>query len=97
MIKKAKSKKHIVQLKTGECFTALIDDIKQGQITVRLPDGGKFTARTFVPPEAHIGEESAFVVRENNGRGLIKLEFVKPQGGETDGKPAKRMIFDMRV
>ena len=73
--------KRFDELLPGERFKALITDIKPGQVTIRLDGGGFFTARTLILPEARIGEESVFAVKENNFKGQILLEMVKLDAG----------------
>jgi hypothetical protein len=70
--------KNLLDLRPGDRFKALVTDIKLGLVTVRLPDGSFFTARTRVLPEARIGEESLFLVKENDFKGQIKMEMLKP-------------------
>jgi len=70
-------KRHLHTLKPGEQFKALIHDIKPGVVTIRLEGGTLYTARSMVLPEARIGEESIFVVRENDFEGRIALEMFK--------------------
>ena len=70
-------KRHLYNLKPGEQFKALIHDIKPGIVTIRLEGGTLYTARSMVLPEARIGEESIFVVRENDFEGRIALEMFK--------------------
>lgn len=70
--------KGFYELQPGEHFKALVIDIQPGRVTIRLSDGGTFTARATTPPEARIGEESIFNVRDNNFKGQIQLEMLKP-------------------
>ena len=85
-------------LKPGTRFKALITDIQPGKVTIRIDGGASFTARTRLLPEARIGEESFFVVRENNMRGLIQLEIINPSDeDDNNNEPHKRLIFDTRI
>ena len=77
-IKSGIGKRHLYNLKPGEQFRALIHDIKPGAVTIRLEGGTLYTARSMVLPEARIGEESIFIVRENDFEGRIALEMFKP-------------------
>lgn len=77
--------KNFYSLPTGAVFKAQILDIRPGKVTILLDDGGRFTARSMVYPDAHIGEESYFRVKENNFEGLIQLEMVKGTPGESQG------------
>jgi hypothetical protein len=65
------------ELMAGERFKALILDIRPGEVTIRLDGGGKFTARSLVLPEARIGEDALFIVKENDMKGHILLEMGK--------------------
>ena len=69
--------KNFYAMPAGTCFKALILDIQPGRITIRLDEGGKFTARSLILPDARIGEESYFRVKVNNFDGLIQLEMIK--------------------
>jgi len=65
------------QLQPGDKFSALIHDIRPGEVTIDLGGGSLYTARSLVLPEARIGEHSVFAVRENDFEGRIVLEMVK--------------------
>ena len=65
------------ELLPGDKFVAIIHDIQPGKVTIRFKDGQMYTARSLVLPEARIGEESMFAVRENDFEGRIVLEMVK--------------------
>ena len=65
------------QLQPGDKFSALIHDIRPGEVTIDLGSGSLYTARSLVLPEARIGEHSVFAVRENDFEGRIVLEMVK--------------------
>jgi len=65
------------ELRPGDKFKAIIHDIKPGMVTINLGKGEYHTARSLVLPEARIGEESLFAVRENDFEGRIVLEMVK--------------------
>ena len=69
--------KNFYAMPAGTCFKALILDIQPGRVTIRLDEGGKFTARSLILPDARIGEESYFRVKVNNFDGLIQLEMIK--------------------
>jgi hypothetical protein len=64
-------------LQPGDKFSALIHDIRPGEVTIDLGGGSLYTARSLVLPEARIGEHSVFAVRENDFEGRIVLEMVK--------------------
>jgi len=76
------------ELQAGENFKALIHDIRPGEVTIRFVGGELYTARSYVLPNARIGEESLFCVQENDFKGRIVLKMV------SDGNVKK---FDMRV
>ena len=65
------------ELLPGDIFKAVIHDIRPGEVTIRFNEGNLYTARSMVLPEARIGEESLFSVRENDFEGRIILEMVK--------------------
>ena len=64
-------------LPPGARFKAKILNIQPGKITIRLDQGGSYTCRTLVLPDARIGEDSYFMVKSNNLEGLIELEMLK--------------------
>lgn len=87
------------QLKKGDRFIASVVDIRPDYVTIRLQNGGLFSFKSLVLPNARIGEDAAFIVRENiNGK--IQLEMAKAASNsrdfdETDQK--KHRYFDMRL
>jgi len=84
--------KRFYDLRPGEKFKALILNISPGEVTIRFASGELFTARSKVLPDARIGEESGFVVKDNDFKGRIVLEMLK------DGNQSQeRLTFDMRV
>lgn len=70
------SRTDILELVSGERFTALVMDIKPGNVLLKLSDGKLLDAKSLFMPEAHIGDEATFQVKENV-RGQILLEMVK--------------------
>lgn len=81
-------------LPAGTVFKAIILDIQPGKVTIRLSEGGKFTARSLVSPGARIGEESYFRVKVNNFDGLIQLEMVKGTPEERQDNLLQEAIKD---
>ena len=69
--------KNFYTLPANSLFKALILDIQPGKVSIKLDEGGTFTARSMVLPDARIGEESYFLVKSNNYEGLIELEMIK--------------------
>ena len=65
------------ELQPGDIFKAAIHDIRPGEITIRFEGGEMYTARSMILPEARIGEDSLFSVRENDFEGRIVLEMIK--------------------
>ena len=80
----------IIALQPGDKFYAIIQDVQPTMIKLLLENGESLSARPQVHPDARIGEQAAFMVKENN-RGHILLELVKT------GESEKRNTFDMRV
>ncbi|MDR0272200.1 MAG: hypothetical protein LBI27_02650 [Clostridiales bacterium] len=74
---KTVAKRRFYELKQGEIFKATIHDIRPNEVTIRLGGGELYTARSYVLPEARIGEESLFCVQENDLEGRIVLKMVK--------------------
>ena len=94
--KKAKEQfvkvRKIIALQPGDKFYATIQDVQPTLIKLLLENGESLEARSQVYPDARIGEQAAFMVKDNQ-RGQILLELVKT--GESESK--KRNTFDMRV
>ncbi|MCL2203645.1 MAG: hypothetical protein FWB88_06870 [Defluviitaleaceae bacterium] len=65
------------EMRPGDMFKALITDIRPGEVTIRFNDGTSYTARSMVLPDARIGEDNIFLVKENDLNGRIVLEMVK--------------------
>ena len=70
-------KRRFHEMQPGDMFRARITDIQQGRVTLKFNDGTTYMARSQVLPDARIGEESVFLVRENDFEGRIVLEMVK--------------------
>jgi len=68
--------KTLLSLVAGDRFTAVVRDIRPGYLTLTLADGSQLDARTIVMPEARIGDEVIFVVKENV-RGQLLLELAR--------------------
>ena len=79
------------RLQAGDRFSAILLDIRPGEMIIRFSGGHTYTARSYVMPNAHIGDECMFLVKENDQSGRIVLEVVK--GG--DGTGIKK--YDIRV
>jgi len=80
----------IIALLPGDKFYATIQDVQPTMIKLLLENGERLSARSQVYPDARIGEQAAFMVKENK-HGQILLELVKK------GESEKRNTFDMRV
>jgi hypothetical protein len=65
------------ELRPGDMFRARLANIRPGEVTIRFEDGKTHVARSLVMPDARIGEESVFRVRDNDFEGHIVLEMVK--------------------
>ena len=79
------------ELQAGDRFSAILLDIRPGEMIIRFSGGHTYTAKSYVMPNAHIGDECMFLVKENDQNGRIVLEVVK--GG--DGTGLKK--YDIRV
>ncbi|MDR1533001.1 MAG: flagellar hook-length control protein FliK [Clostridiales bacterium] len=71
------SYKTLTSLQPGERFRATITDIQPNRVTIRLSSGETLTAKSYILPEARIGEETIFMVKENL-KGQVLLEMLKP-------------------
>ncbi|MDR1689423.1 MAG: flagellar hook-length control protein FliK [Clostridiales bacterium] len=71
--------RNLTDLLPGDIFKATVTDIKPNQVSIRFLNGGELTAKSLVLPEARIGDDTVFQVKENN-RGQMKLEMLKPNG-----------------
>jgi len=91
--KVAQVAKHIVDLVPGQVFSAEILDIQPGVINLKMGEG-MLAARTLSSPDARIGDNATFMVRENvPGIGAtpaqITLEFLRGAAvGENAQLPA---------
>ena len=79
------------ELQAGDRFSAILLDIRPGELIIRFSGGHTYTARSYVMPNAHIGDECLFLVKENETNGRIVLEVAK----DGDGKGIKK--YDIRV
>jgi len=89
----------ISDLKKGEGFIAQVVDIRPDYVTIKLQNGGLFSFKSLVLPNARIGEDAAFIVKENI-KGKIQLEMTKAKANIDDilnGTDKKHRYFDMRV
>ncbi len=68
--------KNFNMLAAGDKFAAKILDIQINKITIALASGQSLTAKSQVLPDARIGEETFFSVKENLN-GQIVLEMLK--------------------
>jgi len=73
----AHSAKSFMELAAGDSFRALVLDIVPGYVTIRLNNGESLTAKSLALPEARIGDETVFTVKDN-AKGQIFLEMQKP-------------------
>ena len=80
----------MIALQPGDKFFATIQDVQPTMIKLLLENGESLSARSQVYPDARIGEQAAFMVKDNQ-RGQILLELVKTSESE------ERHTFDMRV
>jgi hypothetical protein len=74
--------KSLVDLMPGQVFSAEILDIQPGVINLKMGEDGSLAARTLSSPDARIGDNATFVVRENvpalgNTPAQITLEFLR--------------------
>ncbi|MCL2188368.1 MAG: hypothetical protein FWC16_07655 [Defluviitaleaceae bacterium] len=65
------------EMQAGDMFRARVHDVQPGKVTLKFNDGTTYTARSMVLPDARIGEDSVFLVKENDGEGRIVLEMVR--------------------
>ena len=91
--KAAQVAKNLVDLMPGQVFSAEILDIQPGVISLKIGEG-MLDARTLASPDARIGDNATFVVRENipaqgNTPAQITLEFLRGAAvGENAQLPA---------
>lgn len=77
--------KNFTELMAGDKFKATVLDIMQNKITIRLNSGDVLTAKSLILPEARIGEETSFIVKEN-AKGQILLEMLKSDNVQLQNK-----------
>ena len=88
--KMVQTAKGLVDLVPGQVFSAEILDIQPGVINLKMGEGA-LVARTLTSPDARIGDNATFMVRENvpaqgNTPAQITLEFLR---GAAVGESAK--------
>ena len=79
------------ELPAGCFFSAVLHDIRPGEMLIRFSCGRTYAAKSLVMPNAHIGDECLFFVRENDANGRIVLEVAKSKNESGIRK------FDVRV
>ncbi len=79
------------QLSTGDKFKATVVDIHPTQVTLSLLSGETLTAKSLILPDARIGDESIFVVKENF-KGQILLEMLKPEDNHIQNNIIKEAL-----
>ena len=79
------------KLRAGDRFSAILVDVRPGEMIIRFSCGYTYTAKSFAMPNAHIGDACMFLVKENDHGGRIVLEVVK----RDDGSGIKK--YDIRV
>ena len=79
------------ELPAGSRFSAVLHDIRPGEMLIRFSCGNTYSAKSLVMPNAHIGDLCLFYVRENDAGGKIVLEVAK-----TDSAGGIKK-FDVRV
>ncbi len=71
-----KAGKGLHELVKGDSFKALVKDIQPNLVTLKLDSGDILNARSLILPEARIGEEALFLVKDNI-KGQILVEMMK--------------------
>ena len=79
------------ELQAGDRFSAILLDIRPGEMIIQFSGGQTYMAKSYVMPNAHIGDECLFLVKENDQSGRIVLEVVKIGEGTSVKK------YDIRV
>lgn len=82
--------KTINQLSAGDKFKATIIDIKPDLVSLRLSDNTVLNAKSLIIPDARIGQEATFIVKENLS-GQIFLEMKKTD----ESSPASNVIKEI--
>ena len=70
---------NITDMPAGSKFKAMIMDIQPNRVTIEMSSGTKLTARCHSLPEARIGEEVIFQIKETL-KGQVSLEMLKLDG-----------------
>lgn len=91
-----KKARHFSQLLPGERFVAKVEDIKPGQVTIQLESGDRLTAKSLVLPDARIGEDCLFFVKDN-AKGQILLEMVKGEFSPAQNNIAKAALREAEI
>lgn len=84
--------KSLTELSPGDIFRATVLDIKPDQVSIRLGNGNELTAKSLILPEARIGSDTLFTVKDNI-KGQLILEMVKPNTEMLKGNIAKEALL----
>lgn len=85
--------KIISQFKAGDKFNAVICDIKPDMVSLKLSDDSILNAKSLIIPEARIGQNATFVVKENSS-GQILIEMVKENQSNINFNFAKELLLN---
>jgi len=91
-----KNQKGLNQLSVGDKFKALIMDIKQDSISIKLSDNSIINAKSLTIPEARIGQSATFMVKENSS-GQILLEIVKQSSNNPSIGFSKELLQQLNI
>jgi hypothetical protein len=88
--------RNLTDLLPGDVFKATVTDIKPNQVSIRFLNGGELTAKSLVLPEARIGDDTVFQVKENN-KGQMKLEMLRPSGDVLKENIAREALISANI
>lgn len=84
------------QLAEGDRFMATIVDIKPDSVSLRLSDNTIVNAKSLFIPEARIGQEAVFLVKENSSDQIF-LEMEKQSGTSVTSNFAKELLISADI
>lgn len=88
--------RNLSELSAGDIFKATVTDIQPNQVSLRLATGGELTAKSLVLPDARIGDDTLFAIKENN-KGQILLEMIRPDGDTLKENIAREALISANI
>jgi len=88
--------KNFHRLNAGDIFKATVTDIQQNQVSLQLYVGENITAKSLILPDARIGDEAFFAVKDNT-KGQMLLEMLRPNGDALKVNIARDALVSAKI